>query len=612
MRGPTTATAASARTARRIALCWAVATLAVAAASAPSQGIGRDESVYLVAAESYAQFWGELVRSPSRALAGLDRSFAVNHEHPALAKEVYGLAHALLAGSGLTSHLEGFRFGAFAFAALLSWLLAIAGFELAGTGGALLAPALFWAAPRHFYHAHPAALDLPITALWLATVLAYWRAVRGGDPPRGRLRAMAAAGLAFGAAISVKHNGWFLPPLLALHWIATRLPGLRSADGPMSEQAAPPLASPQRVGRRAVDERGACGGAAVDELAECSGGRILATGWRTGFGVFGAMAVLGPLVFVGSWPWLWHETLPRLREYLAFHLHHENYSWHYLGRVMREPPFPVEYPFAVTALTVPTAVLLVMAGGFVHGVARLALAVRPRPGEPGQGPERTPSAADELLLLLNALFPIVLIAWPTVPHFGGVKHWLPAMPFLALLGARAIIATGRTLWPARAGAVAAALSAFALVPAARAIAHVHPYGTATYNELAGGAAGAATLGMQRQFWGDNVVGLLPELNEHALPNARVWWQETTYLAVRAWQRDGRVRSDLRWADGPEEADLSIWQYHQEFRDKEFRTWTAFAEAPRPGERARLPRPVTGVYLDEVPLVVIYARPGAWR
>src|SRR3990172_8179280 len=30
----------------------------------------------------------------------------------------------------------------------------------------------------------------------------------------------------------------------------------------MSEQAAPPIAGPQRVGRRAVNERGACGGAA--------------------------------------------------------------------------------------------------------------------------------------------------------------------------------------------------------------------------------------------------------------------------------------------------------------------------------------------------------------
>jgi hypothetical protein len=571
-RAPAAAVAIPCCAARRIALCWAVATLVVAAASAPAQGIGRDESVYLVAAESYAQFWGELVRSPPRAIADIDRFFAVNHEHPALAKEIYGLAHALLAGPGLTSHLQGFRFGAFAFAALLSWLLASAGFELAGAGGALLAPALFWAAPRHFYHAHPAALDLPITALWFATVLAYWRAIRCHDAGRARLHALA-AGLLFGAAISVKHNGWFLPPLLGVHWIAARLTSLRRTGGE---------------------------GASKSES------------WRTGLTVFGAMAVLGPLVFLGSWPWLWHDTLPRVRDYLAFHLHHENYSWHYLGRVLREPPFPSEYPFVVTALTVPAAVLFVMAGGFLHGLGRLACAPFRGPSAPGQETGSDVSASDELLLLLNAVFPIAIIAWPTVPHFGGVKHWMPAMPFLALLGARATVAAARRLWPARACLATAALGTFALLPGVLAIVHVHPYGTAAYNELAGGAAGAATLGMQRQFWGDDVVGLLPELNEHAMPNARVWWQETTQLAVRAWQRDGRVRSDLRWANGPEEADVSIWQYHQEFKDKEYRTWTAFAEVPRPGERARLPRPAAGLYLDEVPLVVIYARPGMWR
>ena len=545
----------------RLALAWAAVTLVVLAATAPAQGIGRDEGVYLVAAESYASFWGELTRSPSLAVATSDRFFAVNHEHPALAKEIFGATHAVLTlALHWTSHLEGFRFGAFLLAALLSFLLAKGGFALAGTGGALLAPALFWAVPRHFYHGHPAALDLPVTALWLATVLAYRESVRP-DQPTGRTCAYAVAtGLAFGAALAVKLNAFFLPPLLLSHaliaWTASSKPGRHPV----------PLA-------------------------------LL------------AMAVLGPLVFVGTWPWLWHDTLARVRDYLAFHLHHENYSWHYLGRLLREPPFPIEYPFVVTALTVPAAVLFVYAGGLVHGLARLLPSRRPAEGEGAPGPRST---SDELLLVLNALFPIALIAWPTVPHFGGVKHWLPAMPFLALLGARALVAAGRLLWPNRRALVTGVLSLAALVPAVWAVVHVHPYGTAAYNELAGGAPGAASLGMQRQFWGDDVVGLLSELNTHAAPGARVWWQETALPAVRAWQRDGAVRTDLRWASGPEDADLSIWQYHQEFRDKEFRTWTEFAEAPRARLPVRLPRPVAGLYLDEVPLAVIYARPGAWR
>ena len=48
--------------------------------------------------------------------------------------------------------------------------------------------------------------------------------------------------------------------------------------------------------------------------------------------------------------------------------------------------------------------------------------------------------------------------------------------------------------------------------------------------------------------------------------------------------------------------MSVYHYHQEFRDKEFSTWTQF----------RTERPVDGVYLDEVPLIELYARPSAWR
>jgi hypothetical protein len=110
------------------------------------------------------------------------------------------------------------------------------------------------------------------------------------------------------------------------------------------------------------------------------------------------------------------------------------------------------------------------------------------------------------------------------------------------------------------------------------------------------------MGMQRQFWGDDLVAVLPALNAHAVPGARVWFQEATSLAAKQYQRDGKLRPDLAIASGPEDADVSIWQYHQEFRDREFRTWTEFRNA----------RPVAGAYLDEVPLVQVYARPGAWR
>ena len=533
----------------RLALGLSLAVLVLAAATAPAVGVSRDEGVYFVAAESYGRFWAEAVRSPSRTLALADQRFAVNHEHPALAKQLYAATHAVLNGGLGLSHAQGYRFGAFLLAALLTFVLSLFGHDLAGRPGALLAPALFWLVPRHFYHAHPAALDMPVTALWLATVFAYRKSLLGRGDGRAYLRWSLATGALFGAAVAVKHNGWFLPPLLLAHWLATHSAAVRR--GALAERLrAVPLAFP-------------------------------------------CMALLGPLVLLLAWPWLWHHPLERLREYFAFHLGHENYPWMYLGTLLRRPPFPVLYPYVVTALTVPAASLAAMAGGIAHSLRRLWLAVR------GTGDA---SISDEVLLLVNALFPMALIAWPTVPHFGGVKHWLPAMPFLALLGARALATAGRRLWPARPALVTGALAALALVPAAWSVAHVHPFGTAAYNEIAGGAPGAASLGMQRQFWGDDMVAVLGAINVHAAPGAHVWYQEASVAATWAYQRDGRLRGDLVRVEGPEEADISVWQYHQEFRDKEFSTWTQFRTA----------RPVTGTYLDEVPLVQVYARPGAWR
>ena len=519
-----------------IAMTWAAGLLLVAAATAPAVGISRDESVYVEAGASYVRFWREALRSPGRALELADRHYAWNHEHPGLAKGIFGATRTLLSDVlGWTGEVQGSRYGAFLFAALLAFVLALWGFDLAGPLGGALAPALFFLVPRHFHHARSAVLDLPVSALWLATTYAFWRSTSAS---RGRLSTAGwamAAGLLFGAALATKHNAWFLLPVLLAAWLLGSIRGRQR----------------EAVGR---DEGG-------------------------GPWAFAAMAVLGPLVLVASWPWLWHQTLPRIRDWLGYHLHHESY---------------VSYPFVITALTVPAAILVAMLGGVAHTGGRIVAAWR--------GRATSVSLPTEWLLLLNAIVPIVLIAWPTVPHFGGVKHWMPAMPFLALLGARALVTAGRLLSPARPALVTSLLAALALAPAAWQVAHAHPFGSAAWNEIAGGAPGAASMGMQRQFWGDDLVAVLPALNAHAMPGARVWFQEATTLAVKQHQRDGKLRPDLLVASGPEDADISIWQYHQEFRDREFRTWTEFRTA----------RPVAGAYVDEVPLVQVYARPGAWR
>jgi hypothetical protein len=138
-----------------------------------------------------------------------------------------------------------------------------------------------------------------------------------------------------------------------------------------------------------------------------------------------------------------------------------------------------------------------------------------------------------------------------------------------------------------------------LLPGLWQIAHLHPYGTSAYGELAGGLPGAATLGMQRQYWSNNVTGVLPWLNSHCPPGARVYFHEVNVESYRAYILAGLLRPDIRYASDPEQSDYAALQWHREFRDREPQTWNAF------GTR----RPATGLYLDEVPQVVVYARPG---
>ena len=165
-----------------------------------------------------------------------------------------------------------------------------------------------------------------------------------------------------------------------------------------------------------------------------------------------------------------------------------------------------------------------------------------------------------------------------------------------LLAGAAGLASQAGLPRARALGIAAAA---ALLPGLWQIAHVHPYGTSAYGELAGGVPGAASLGMQRQYWSNNVTAVLPWLNAHAPRGARVFFHEVNPESYRAYQQAGMLRADIQYASGPWDAQYAALQWHREFRDREPETWNAF------GTRT----PATGFYLDETPQVVVYARPG---
>lgn len=589
---------------RRLALALFVAGFVALLWTEQPVGFVRDESVYFYAGEHQARWFQLLVTHPVQALSdeAIVKAFDFNHEHPALMKSLYGLSYVLLHEKlGLLRPAAAFRVPAFAMSALVLPLIFFLSRRLFGRGASLFGAVSFFLVPRQFFHAHLSCFDLPITTMWLVVVYAFWLAL---ERPRWWLW----TGLAFGAALATKHNAYFLPLVLipfslyrgwttsagneparrlflgvnGVFVFAAGLYGvLVLALGLDRFAASFTLLSPQVV---------------LYLAALAGGGALLLHLFRAHEATFRAvaplyaMAVLGPAVFYLHWPYLWHHPVDRTAWYLAFHATHVHYAWFYLGDLLRGPPFPLTYVLVKTALTVPTALLIPMVLGVAWVVLRLV---------------RRQVTLLELLVLANALASIAIISHPQVPHFGGTKHWFPSMPFLAVLAAGSLErgAQGLAQWlgprlswasPSRVlGGLAVLMGASGLI----ATAHLYEFGTSAYSELAGGLPGAASLGMQRQYWANNVTGVLPWLNANARPGDRVYLHENHGGQIGDYQRNQMLRRDLRFVGSPADADLVVYQYHQEFRETEFETWQALGTT----------RPVFGLYLDETPQIVVYRR-----
>ncbi len=85
---------------------------------------------------------------------------------------------------------------------------------------------------------------------------------------------------------------------------------------------------------------------------------------------------------------------------------------------------------------------------------------------------------------------------------------------------------------------------------------------------------------------NNVSGIFEWLNANARPGERVWFHENHNGQIRDLQRNGMVR-----------AEIVAYQYMQEFREQEMKTWRAFVTT----------KPATGLYLKETPHAVVYRR-----
>jgi hypothetical protein len=535
-----------------IALLWGAVTFVGVAAGSRGPGVGPAEAAVLAAAGA----------EPAGAAPPA-------HAPAALGPLAARLTHAVTRPLGL-SHLAGYRLAGALAAGLLAAIVAILAADLAGLAAAGLAPGLVLLAPRLLQLAAVSTPDVLAAALSLGVVWAYRRAALhdASRPRAGRGRRLVhalAAGVLFGLAVAARLDALLLLPALALHTALVR-----------AVRGAPPSATPAPLPPRDDADPG-------DALAEDLEARLHGVPLA-----LAAMAVLGPVVAVMLWPQLLAHPL---RVTAAFLQPEAGLTWR--GAPLAGHRTPLGYPLLYTVFATPAALLVAWVGGAAHAAARLARAVRRDPGV---------DFADELLLLLAAALPFAAAQAGLAPLAAGYRPWVAALPALGVLAARALVSAARSAWPERAPALTGALALLVLYPAARGAVSAWPVPGAWWGELAGGAPGGAGRGLPRQERGEAAAPLLAAVNERARAGARIRWIGVPPEAVRAYARDGRLRADLAVAEELAAADLAVAVLDGGSRDEEYRAWAAF----------RTDRPADGVFLDEVPLAWIYARPGAWR
>jgi hypothetical protein len=249
------------------------------------------------------------------------------------------------------------------------------------------------------------------------------------------------------------------------------------------------------------------------------------------------MVFLAPVMFVLTWPWLWHEPKLRILEYLHFHAGHQETGVFYMGQRwgFNMPGAPWHYPFVMLAVTMPVMHLV----GLGLGLARSAVCLR----SPLVG-----------LLLIQAAVPLLIIAAPGQPKYDGVRLFLPAYPFIAGLIAFGYEGLVRSQSSVR-RPVALALCILILGwLGVRELSRSHPFHLSYFSAVVGGLPGAYQSGYETTYWGERLTqDVLDWLNDPAkVPEGSAIKTRAMFSRVlKNHQQWGSLRSDLHIDELPE-------------------------------------------------------------
>jgi len=287
-----------------IAILLACLVAVILTSTSSTIGLTWDEPMYMTAADSYAAWFDVLAHKPTQAFQSetIDRYWAFNHEHPPLEKIWSGLTAKV--ARHFFDELTANRLGVILMVSLLAALLYLMMAETYGKAAGIFSVAALMSMPRFFFHAHLAALDVPVAVVSFALTFAFWKTVDRKGWGWGIL-----CGVICGLAAATKLNGVFILFALAIWCLFFR--------------------------------------------------RNLSVVVR-----FIQMGVAALPVFFLIWPWFYHQTWTRLLEYLNFHLGHFAVGQWYLGNFYLIPPW--HFTFVILWAVIPLSITILFLAGVLR------------------------------------------------------------------------------------------------------------------------------------------------------------------------------------------------------------------------------------------------------
>ncbi|MBL8814664.1 MAG: glycosyltransferase family 39 protein [Planctomyces sp.] len=194
-----------------------------------------------------------------------------------------------------------------------------------------------------------------------------------------------------------------------------------------------------------------------------------------------SFGIAGGMTFFCLWPWLWLDPIAHVKAYLGTASERQTiYVW-YLGERFADRDVPWHYSFIMLFAATPLYVV---------------------PGLLKQCIVRDWNRMDGWLLM-SSVWPLVVFALPGVPVYDGIRLYLCVVPGMVILSARGLCRKSRSTLLDRG---AWTISAAGIILTLSFADPFSPFAVNQYSELIGRGSGAASLGMESDFWADAMNG----------------------------------------------------------------------------------------------------------